>query len=262
MINVDSHYVIGHSHLNNEDFAISGVEPVPYMILADGCSSSDYSDIGARMLVMSAKAYLLNQLTAGQVPEAGELGLHVALKAVAAVKAVGTSVSSIDATLIASFVNKKQVYVYMYGDGAVFYRDREGEFDLINVEYSHNAPYYLSYRLDKRRDSHYKSISGKEEKIVTRNSVREMESIYEPTVITIPVEALFSLVIVSDGVSSFINTTNAQVIDTESIVKILGSFRNTNGDFVKRRIKRALKVMSKQGVYNGDDLSMAAMVFK
>lgn len=260
-MNVDSHYVIGHSHLNNEDYAISGMEPVPYMILADGCSSSDFSDIGARMLVMSAKEYLMNHIASGLVPDARDLGLYAALKAEAAVTVAGTPLSAIDATLIVAFVKDDQVYVYLYGDGALFYTDREADFHLTQVDYSHNAPYYPSYQVDKPRDREYRALSVLAQKWVTTDGAQTTVDLYTPTVRVLPLARLRTLVVTSDGLASFVNTQNAESIPADTVARALVTFKNTTGDFVKRRIKRSLKTMAKDGIYNSDDISIAAMVF-
>ncbi len=258
---VDSYFVMGKSHLINEDYVISGIEPEPYLILSDGCSSSNFTDIGARLLVMSVKEYLEEQLSHEQVPDAKELGLYAALKSEAATKVVGTPLSSLDATLIVAFAFDDKVYVYFYGDGAVIYRDNSNIVHLKTVEYSHNAPYYLSYKLDKSRDVVYQGSSLSETKTIESDGVLVEESIFEPTVMSFNKNNLSSLIIASDGLSSFVNTISGELMEPIDVACSLSEFKSINENFIKRRMKRFLKEMDKLNVYPSDDLSLAAMVF-
>ncbi len=260
-INVDSHYVIGQSHLNNEDYAISNVAPFPHMILADGCSSSAHSDIGARMLVMAAREYLLNDARTSSPTNPEHLAVFAALKAEAATRVVGAPTTSIDATLAVAFIRDDNAYVYLFGDGSVFVRKTTGEEQLVTVDYSHNAPYYPSYRADSARDAEYKARSGNAVKVVTVQGERKQEPLLSPTVFTFPVERLSLLMITSDGLSSFIDTQSARSIEASTITSELTRMRNTNGAFMKRKLKRALKTWSRDGIHNSDDLSVGAMVF-
>lgn len=264
-INIDTHFVIGHSHLVNEDYAIGGVEPSPWMVVADGCSSSPQTDIGSRLLAMAAREYLIGHLAAGTEPEANELAQYAALKAEAASRVIGLPLQSIDATLVVAFVtgagDSQTVKVIAIGDGAIVYTDRQGEMKLIEIEYSHNAPYYPSYRVDRARDGLYVEQSANAVKTVTMNGAAEEEGVREPTVISIPVDGLSSLLIASDGLASFVNVATKQVVPIEGIARSLVAFRNTTGEFLKRKMRRALKGWSKDDVFNSDDLSVAAMVF-
>ena len=56
MINVDSFLKKGKQHFICEDYIINSDDrdTMPYIILSDGCSSSENTDIGSRVLVRSA----------------------------------------------------------------------------------------------------------------------------------------------------------------------------------------------------------------
>lgn len=261
MIHIDTHYVIGHSHLNNEDFAIAGDE-FPYVILSDGCSSSDHSDIGARMVAMAASEYLDNHLSLDDAPDPECLATYVALKSEAAARVIGAPASSIDATLLIAYVKNDTVYVYAYGDGSLLIESTRGIQSLTTIDYSHNAPYYPAYRANAVRNREYIESSQGEVKTVNIDGTETISPVFEPTVLTFPVSELGKLILFSDGVSSFINTQSAQSIETASIANDLSSFRNTKGDFVKRKVKRVLKNFAKAGVFNSDDISVAAMIFQ
>ena len=57
-VNLDWFMKTGRSHNICEDYVMVGLNPMPHMILADGCSTSPHTDVGARILVMVAKMYL------------------------------------------------------------------------------------------------------------------------------------------------------------------------------------------------------------
>ena len=56
--NLDWYFTIAKQHVVCEDYALTGWEPVPYTIVCDGCSSSEHTDVGARVLAWSAKKAL------------------------------------------------------------------------------------------------------------------------------------------------------------------------------------------------------------
>jgi len=52
---INSCFQIGKDHKICEDYAISGHDPFPYIIISDGCSSNLNTDIGSRILVSMTK---------------------------------------------------------------------------------------------------------------------------------------------------------------------------------------------------------------
>ncbi len=262
MVKVDSYYVMGQSHLVTQDYAISGTEPFPYIILSDGCSSSSHTDIGARLLAMAAKQYLTKKVLNNKRINAKKLILKVASKASAAANNLGAANTLLDATLMIVFMMNNQVYIYVFGDGAIFYTTKSGDFSIINISYSHNAPYYPVYQIDESRDKQYRMKSMNDFKISESSKTSQKENIYEPTELVFPVSELSSLLIATDGVSSFYDTKNSKPVKIDSIAKELSDFKNTKGDFIKRRIKRILKKGAATEIYNMDDLAVGAMILE
>ena len=218
-----------------------GVEPFPYLLIADGCSSSKFSDFGARLLVVTAKKLLQKQVNAEQFPNAKKMGIKIARKAKILLKRMALPDYALDATLIIAFVWKHYVCVYCYGDGAVVYRDKCGELKWNCIEYTHNAPYYLSYQNSKNKEINYRKNSGQAEKLLYSNQGIKRETITEPSVFKFPISSLSSLSVMSDGLSSFVDSKRCQIVAPESIVGELMDFKNTKQYFVKRRLKRFLK---------------------
>ena len=47
---LDAYYTIGRMHRFCQDYVCQGVDPIPHLIVADGCSATPDSDLGARLL--------------------------------------------------------------------------------------------------------------------------------------------------------------------------------------------------------------------
>lgn len=257
---IDSHSIMGCDHIYNEDYVISGSEPIPYMIISDGCSSSKMSDIGARILVLSAKEALLEQLACGQIMNINNIGLSAVLKAKTLLKSIAAPQSSLDATLIIAFVINEQVHIIFYGDGSLFYTDKSGNFNYVTINYSHNAPFYLNYHTDKVREKEYRDLSVSETKQVVINEEVTEGNLFETAMFTFAIEQLSNLIISSDGIDSFSDAAGKE-INAAVLAKELSQFKNTSGVYVMRRLKRVVKILSKQDIVNNDDMTMAAMVF-
>ena len=60
MISADSYYTNGGLNKGCQDYALhdSGFFPAPYIIVCDGCSSSRFTDVGARLLAHASKKVL------------------------------------------------------------------------------------------------------------------------------------------------------------------------------------------------------------
>ncbi|KKK85109.1 hypothetical protein LCGC14_2776610, partial [marine sediment metagenome] len=163
-MHVDHFMEIGSSHKVCEDYILSGMDPVPHVILADGCSSSENTDVGARLLCYVAKQYLnvhlkagidLNWETAGRViiHETEEIAWNMGLNA-----------NALDATLIMAWVEDNFIRVFMYGDGHIIFM-RKTDVEECSVyhqetNFRSNAPYYLSYSLDSEKRKQYEDLFG------------------------------------------------------------------------------------------------------
>jgi hypothetical protein len=263
MIKTDSHYTIGQSHLYVQDYALAANESLPYIIVSDGCSSAQHADIGARLIALAARHYLLNQMRfLVTVPDARTLANNVAWRAHAAAQLLGVSHTSIDATLLLSFVKDHVAHVYVLGDGVIAVKQKDQALQLIAINYSHNAPYYPAYLTNESRRLAYRDYSAGELKTVDIDGhVTACTDITDPGYFSYPVDSLESIFLATDGVQSFINTELNQLVPLDEVMHALTSLKNTTDAFIKRRMKRALKDWSKVGIVHNDDVAMAAMVF-
>ena len=161
-MSMDSFFTIGKSHKVCEDYAIFTPEtfPIPLFGISDGCSSSVDTDIGSRILLKSLISTYPND-TKLYVEECSVFWE----KATKAVSILGLPLGCLDATLNFGYVttlNKVEgVEVVTIGDGFVVAQKHTGEFVIIDIEFSQNAPYYLSYEFDSDRKDQFMKLGQK-----------------------------------------------------------------------------------------------------
>lgn len=268
---LDSHYTIGKSHLYCQDYLYQGWAGFPYVILADGCSASSDSDVGARLLALNARR-LLPQFALAAADEAERrarhwrLGRRIVRRAAQQVRELGMSASILDATLLVAWSDGATVYVHLYGDGCLAVRRADGGVAVIEVEYAENAPYYLSYLLDPERQNlyretidqpapaqhiHYLSETG----ISTRR-----EHFDVATVFSFNLAALPTVAVATDGLRSFVDVELRERMNLLSMARALLGFLDTDGAFVKHQLRQVLVDYGQRGIFNLDDLSLGVFV--
>ena len=175
---------------------------------------------------------------------------------------LGLSISCLDATLIVSYEIDGTVHIYMYGDGVVIASD--GENILIDyIEFTNNAPYYLTYLIDEFRDEVYHSNKNSKA-LITRYKDEELlknRLAYDSKVVMKHSTSEYpTILICSDGIQSFIKKDPSQrdVLPIEVVAPEMLAFKNLKGEFLKRRLKRALKTFENDGIVHYDDLSIGA----
>jgi hypothetical protein len=283
-MNVDTFLKIGDSHKVCEDFILSGeVEGIQFIILSDGCSSSKDTDMGSRILCHITKKYLLDRFKkTTEMPTASFLGFNVIHPAKLAAQMFELPPTCLDATLVVGIYEPlgKEIYVYAYGDMALAMETKDHKLKIIDIEYvsdiegASNAPYYLSYQLDEKRDENYHNM--KVDKII-RTRVSPIMDFPKITIddgcsvaydyvqpMIFDANELKNILICSDGFSSFIEPgengtvkSNPAIIANEFL-----SFKNIRGEFLKRRAKRALKELEQiHKASHYDDLSIGAFTF-
>lgn len=250
---VDNYLEIGEDHRVCEDYILSGTDPFPYIILSDGCSSSDMVEFGARILCHSAYKFLKSLPTDILINEKF-LGSMIINNAKNVIDLLGISYESLDATLIIAFIIDNQLYVHFFGDGFYFEKNKNmNENILLQINYTSNAPYYLSYSLNKKRLETFKIEFN--ESCLEVNTIGVDES-YKYNMLKHysffkNINDIEYFGICSDGLGSFSN--NIEIIN---ILKNFTSFKNHEGEFLKRRVKRSIK---DNNLKHFDDLSIGVM---
>jgi len=287
-MNIDTFLKIGHSHTICQDYILSGDDPCPYIILADGCSQAKDSDIGARILCHSALEVLTTIQSYMASVDPVELGQWIINRAMNVKKYFHTKVDCLDATLIIAYQFNKDYYVYMYGDGVIYTIDHDGNSRAYRRYYKPNAPAYLRYRVagygnyKNSNIASFMEISGICDQVEDDIMTPYFHKFYKGDV--------KDLMIASDGVESFVykekvryktlyfellkamKDSNPHLIsgvdipniyrpdtlemDYQKVISDMSTFKLTKGTFLSRRVKKVMRNYLKEGFINDDDLSI------
>ncbi len=263
MINCDSFLEIGSQHQICEDFITSGFGFYNYVILSDGCSSSENTNCGAMILAQLAKEYLEFRKEELHLISHDDMGDWIIYNAETIVKHLGLNLTCLDATLMISYVLDGYVYIYIYGDGYVVMVDELGEIQIDKITFSFNSPYYLSYKTDFFRRDVYKNMNCSKT-IRSNYLVRAYESFrsehYQlPSQYELKASNFKEVYVASDGIDSFLR--NGIKLPVEDVIKSfldverVSRDKNTKGVFVQRRCRKAIKMFRKVGWDHYDDIS-------
>jgi len=260
-MNIDTFLEIGSQHKICEDYIISGNDPFPFIIISDGCSSSDNTEMGARILCHLAKQYLkYRPLFPVDYHKMGAWIIH---NAELVIRQLGLKLPCLDATLIVSYEYEDMIYIYFYGDGCLVTKNPQGII-IKHIEYSKNAPYYLSYQIDEKSNELYNTLNI-EKKIITEFEDRTNSKMTVPfdgiTYFVISNE-MDMILLASDGLQSFMQQTSNKIerFTPMDIITPCINFKNTNGNFLKRRLNKQMKTFARENIYHFDDLSIGVFL--
>lgn len=282
----DAGMIIGESHLVCQDYARTlarSVAPASgcdtggglqafgesWAFVSDGCSGSPDTDVGARLLVLSA----MGAVSKGEDPTAVGRGGPIAALAAELARQLGLGPHAIDATLllIKQDTRNRGFRFLMAGDGVVGLRQREA-IHVLEISYPSGCPYYLSYELDPGRKQAFEANPAG----ILRHRIRthgcwtvgdekEVKGVYS---CFWPSEAGDIAFAVTDGVASVRKKTaqettksTAPVSSTEVIDRLV-AFKGTQGQFVSRRMRGFQKEARMEDWFNHDDISLAAIAWE
>ncbi len=283
MINADTFLKIGDQHKICEDYVIAGVTkqgdpPLQYIILSDGCSKSDRTEMGARILCYMAQQYIrFNFYQYPFRPDYKMMGLWIIHNAEMMARNLGLNRDSLDATLIISWIDwfteegltVPFSNIYIYGDAVVGHKKKEG-FQTLEIDYPPaNAPYYLSYELDPARKQAYHELKvSKVLKFTDPDGTvaREQWAYDSPTTLMANMRFDNPILMASDGLASFYAQAGHAppiAISASSMVPEFLSFKGTKGSFLQRRASKAIqKARKDREVYHFDDISLGAYIWE
>jgi hypothetical protein len=268
-MNADSAFRMGSTHEVCQDYAAAGACWLcgPYAVLADGCSSSPDTDVGARLLVKAAER-LLRESGGPPATSMTELHAEAARRALSWAGLLGLKPQAVDATLLTAHLHGGQLVVGCSGDGVVCLQTTEGALDVYVVSYPQGYPVYPAYahqpeRLRALGDAgllskevmHLRADSAEEP--LRPAGVSEGGALTE--VFAVSAADYRFATLLSDGAHSFFRPGPAEPIPAESVLPELVSFKNTRGAFVGRRMQGFLKDCRRRGWRHADDLSLAAL---
>jgi len=272
---------------------------MPYIIVCDGCSSSKMTDFGARIMAHACKTALHERYRTidslikliGNIDEELEIHLrneiylrtkHIAMSTL---ENFGLPYNVCDATLLYAFIYKGMIYLNVYGDGNIIINRKNIEgikhTNWFNLTYESNAPFYMSYNMDIIREKSYlqeEQFGGKKLIIDSYRSDSKNPGIdsYKtdpdvPFSLHMIVGDIESITLSSDGMESYSHAYNRLCMDPKpskeeiqslapfNIMQRMVGYKNHNGEFVKRRMKRMKQEVEKIQGEHYDDVSSATI---
>ncbi|WP_353571553.1 protein phosphatase 2C domain-containing protein [Candidatus Albibeggiatoa sp. nov. BB20] len=257
MLHLGSHYTIGATHTECQDFTLHSDIPIPHLIVCDGCSASIGSHVGARILAKTAQ-YLLQQ---AEIPNYHDFGQYVIKKGHRIVSNMSLPDSVLDSTLLVAFVQNELVTVYMYGDGCILYQTMDDAIGTVNVEFADNAPYYLTYWLAKEHQAVY-AARGEHLMYVddSLNPQTNPQLFKKPLIYQFPLADYKTIALVSDGAVSCVDMQNGQKrLLSEVASQLLRLDTPLETDFVEQGIQTLQKNYLEQQIHILDDLAVAML---
>lgn len=265
---LDSFFIIGKSHKVCEDYALCNSASHNFFGVSDGCSSSKDTDFGSRILLKSFEQNTSFMFDRKYIEA-------IWARAVNITDTLKMPVTCLDATINIGYNTQVEgvdaIQVICIGDGFIVAQMNDNSFELIEIEYDQNAPYYLSYVFDTDRKKQYMAQNQKKKVTIKEyNENLELTDEYPSTTdenikvdefskLWFPTSVYKSVSLFSDGLKTFIpHDQTKQKIPLAKIVKELISFPIINGEFVKRRCMKFIKTYPEHAFY--DDVSMATCI--
>jgi len=266
-MNSDCAFRMGRSHSVCQDYAVAGGGERPYVIVADGCSSSPDTDIGARLLARLAE----RSLRSG----AAELGLErVVRRAGKLATHLGLNACCLDATLLTARVRGEQWQVRVAGDGLVAWQDRDGWIHVRVISYGAGYPEYPSYLACPERRRSFEALDGNHATLLRITLEPDGRAVSLPDEMLSPsgyqesgsVRDAVWVALLSDGAASFVAQNAAEDRSCGSasvaVATVLGEllrFKSMQGVFVQRRLARFSQQCATRGWCHQDDLALGAI---
>jgi serine/threonine protein phosphatase PrpC len=284
-MNSDSYFEIGSSHMVCQDYALSGnYRDMWYGIVSDGCSSADYSEIGAQVLCHVTKNFLslyydlfFNETIKAEYI-AGLLANSIRAKADEVRKVYPISRDSLQATLLVSVVVKiadiQKAFIFAWGDGVIM-SSKSQTLHVETIDYPKtNAPVYLMtdqeayknkfapedcvkqtkmYTLDP---STYKMVY---ESIESINMAWASKTFWGPYVQSFNVNPGYFILLATDGLSQY-QDQNKKPIEILNIIPSILDYPNYNGQFVKRTMNFLKRDLIRKNWSHADDIGIATII--
>lgn len=282
-LSADHHFSIGHEHVHSgkpcQDHALSiAVDSMACAVVSDGCSTAGETDMGARVLtfatVAAVKAY--NARYKGTLAEQGvvsEVNTQQRIVLGTVREALGLARDDMLATCGYIFATQEGAVMHLAGDGVTAIKYRDGRICVYNYNWG-KAPFYPQYR-EEHGGAGYVREHGtpdtpaliEEEWCYTPNTENPFQKTGEQK-LTVQVGMRGVTKVLSserlltdiDAVAVFTDgVLRVENIDWKEAVLALLSFKTTAGQFVKRRLNRALKDFRTFGKGPLDDIAYAVI---
>lgn len=277
--NSDSTFHIGQLHKVHvtpcQDYADSKIienDGRFILALSDGCSTAGKTDFGSRYWV---RRFIANAQK--------EIQRDVPIVTAQDLELLALEPRDLFATLITVQRYKNFVEAQVFGDGVVVFRYEDGSLLIESFAWNDNTPFYPFYSAELGKSlgllARFEQFHSKALFPLTRTTVKVsangqvVTSRYECDMtealkgISVLIELctselqLVSVTIFSDGVHQFVQKENETLsYDYIDLVKQCTDFKSLQGDFLKRRVRKVLANMEKQGYYPYDDFSAVSLL--
>jgi len=276
----DHHFVISDTHLTAgkpcQDYALSSVDTgAAFAIISDGCSTGGHTDVGSRIIALSnlnaLREYWLRGNKSLSELISQEVSVHQRIKLSAIREILGLKNEDMYATSLYAYVISEGGIIHLQGDGVIVLQYQNGDIVASRFDWANNAPFYPAYAGQSLIDFialQGKNLDGlqlKEEKwqrtnsewqpitILCHNLRQGMQGITSVITKEMLDNRIAFIGIFSDGICQI------EGKDWKDAITDLMSFKNTTGEFVKRRINSAVRQYKNEGKRLNDDLSMAVI---
>lgn len=285
---VDNIFVIGNSHEVCQDYSYSGMirDIIPYAIICDGCSSSPDTDIGARILAHGLRSVLESTDVSVFLCEEkrkhegfNDLALFQHIKSnlqwrmMNVVREFKLKFNSVDSTVRLAFISDNKLFLFHFGDGYTILKNHTTNIIMKNIYAKFNfdrksLPYYFAYGTDLYSNYIRYDRLCKDFQVETEKGIRSVlaytqtdNNFYEVIDLnTLERNSKYSISLISDGIETFYD--NEGKVNTEDAINSFLAFKNFNGTFVNRRIRKYLLQSAKLNRKHYDDISIASIVFE
>ncbi|MCC2672541.1 MAG: hypothetical protein K0Q72_5013 [Armatimonadetes bacterium] len=264
-MNADCGFRLGSRHTVCQDYAVAGGGGAAYVILADGCSSSPDTDIGARLVVKAAERQFLES---GDLPDPE----RVIRQALPLAADLGLAPECLDATLLSAVVTGDQWSAALCGDGVLAWQDRQGRIHVRSVSYSGGYPDYPSYLCDAARRRTFEALPDNRRTVERWVLEPSGQAHQDPASCSASgayresgsVAEVAWLALLSDGAASFLQRPRegdgtARPVSLPDVLRELLAFKSFPGVFVQRRLARFAQRCAERAWSHQDDLSLAAI---
>jgi hypothetical protein len=203
--------------------------------------------------------------------KASEFCIPIISSAHNVMKSLNLDLHALDATLLMAISNGIETRVFVYGDGAIIVKKKDGTVKCFTIEYSDSAPYYLSYTLDVEMQQGYfaefdQSVYIHEGELMDGNLVLKPSSQYRAKdiydIATWTFSDVETITLISDGYVSYEKILDNKPSDKVSLGRVIegiSKFKNFNGQFVGRRMLNFRRECQKESIGHYDDIGVASI---
>jgi serine/threonine protein phosphatase PrpC len=264
-MNADSYFEIGSSHMVCQDYALSGnFKDMWYGIVSDGCSSAEYSEIGAQVLCHTTKNILMVYydlfMNGSVTPEfiAQLLATSIRVKADEVRKIYPISRDSLQATLLIAVMVNGFMFTFVWGDGVII-RCWAKDTAVFEIDYPDtNAPVYLMTDIEAYKKKFEDKLN---KRLTSYNPCKStgLLSFDEPYVDCRKVGPGDFIILCTDGFTQY-QDQNKKPIDIHEILPLILDYPNYNGQFVKRTMNFMKRDLIRKNWSHTDDIGIATLI--